>query len=193
MVPGCLLAGPGHGVAPGDDQLDPVLEGERAAGHQCGVLAQAVAGAGGGGEAEALHRIEDDQAEHGGGQLGVLGPGQLLNGRLEQEVGQVAAGRSDASPTTSHEGWSTQGSPIPDRCEPCPGKVKTNTAATSPFVGRAASPTSVARPPNLAGPISGTTSGVPRCPGGRRAPSTPSARLPRRGPRNAIPEGTIPE
>ena len=89
---GGLLAGPGHGVAAGHDQLDPVLEGQGAAGHQRGVLAQAVAGAGGGGEAEALHRIEDDQAEHGGGQLGVLGPGQLLNRRLEQEVGQVAPG-----------------------------------------------------------------------------------------------------
>ena len=90
--PGCLLAGPRHGLAAGHDELDPVLEAQGAAGHECGVLAQAVPGAGRRCESDALHRIEDDQAEHRGGQLGVLGPGQLLNGRVQQEVGQVAAG-----------------------------------------------------------------------------------------------------
>src|SRR5271166_1041554 len=34
-----------------------------------------------------------------------------------------------ASPTTSHDGWSTQARPMPDRWDPCPGKVNTNTSA----------------------------------------------------------------
>src|ERR1035441_6041146 len=34
---------------------------------------------------------------------------------------------SDASVATSQEGWSTQARPIPERCDPCPGKVKANT------------------------------------------------------------------
>src|SRR5665213_3746442 len=34
---------------------------------------------------------------------------------------------SEASPATSHEGWSTQACPMPDRWDPCPGKVKAST------------------------------------------------------------------
>ena len=93
-MPGCFLAGPGHGLAPGDDQLNAVVEAQRSAGHQGGVLAQAVAGAGGRGQPDPLHRIEHDQAEHGGRQLGVLGLGELFDRRVEEEVGQVAVGRS---------------------------------------------------------------------------------------------------
>ncbi len=87
---GRFLAGPGHGFAAGDHELDPVVEPESAAGHQRGVLAEAVAGTGGRREPDALDGVEDDQAEHGGGQLGVLGLGQLLDRRLQQQVGQVA-------------------------------------------------------------------------------------------------------
>ena len=42
---------------------------------------------------------------------------------------------AEASSTTSHEGWSTHGSPIPARWDPCPGKVKTNTCPTAPIDG----------------------------------------------------------
>ena len=87
-----LLAGAGHGLAPRDHEPDPVLEAEGAAGDERGVLAQAVAGAGGRREADPLDRVEHDQAEHGGGQLGVLGLGQLLDRGVEQEVRQVAVG-----------------------------------------------------------------------------------------------------
>ena len=38
---------------------------------------------------------------------------------------------SEASAATSHEGWSTQARPIPDRCDPCPGKVKASTTDSS--------------------------------------------------------------
>ena len=34
---------------------------------------------------------------------------------------------ADASATTSHEGWSVHACPIPERWDPCPGKVNTNT------------------------------------------------------------------
>ena len=97
-MPGASSPALGHGVAPGHDQLDPVLERQRAAGHQGGVLAETVPGARRRREAQPLHRIEDDQAEYRGGQLGVLGPRQLLNGGLEQEIGQVAPGRLGCLP-----------------------------------------------------------------------------------------------
>ncbi len=57
-----------------------------------GVLAEAVAGAGGRREPDALDGIEHDEAEDGGGQLGVLGLRQLLDGSVEQQVGQIAVG-----------------------------------------------------------------------------------------------------
>ena len=93
MVPGRLLAGSGHGLAAGDDQLDAVVEAQRPAGDEGGVLAQAVAGAGRRCEPDALDGVEHHQAEHGCGQLGVLGLGELLNRGPEQQPGQVAAGR----------------------------------------------------------------------------------------------------
>ncbi len=58
-----------------------------------GVLAQAVPGAGGGGEAQPFNGVEHDEAEHRGRQLGVLGAGELLDRRLQQEVRQVPSGR----------------------------------------------------------------------------------------------------
>jgi hypothetical protein len=87
-----ILAGPGHGLAPSLDELEPVLEGQGARGHQGGVLAQTVPGTGGRGEADALDRIEDDQAEDQRGHLRVLGPRELLNGRMEEEMSQVTIG-----------------------------------------------------------------------------------------------------
>ena len=70
-----------------------MLEGQCPAGHQGGVLAQAVAGTGGRGEADPLDGIEDDQAEHRGGQLGVGRLGELLHRGTEEEVRQIAIGR----------------------------------------------------------------------------------------------------
>ena len=31
-------------------------------------------------------------------------------------------------PTSCHDGWSRQGAPMPGRCEPCPGKIRTSTS-----------------------------------------------------------------
>ena len=87
-----LFAGAGHGLAPRHDEADPVLEAEGAAGHQRGVLAEAVAGAGGWREADPFDRVEHDQAEDGRGQLGVLGLGELLDRRVEEQAGQVPPG-----------------------------------------------------------------------------------------------------
>ena len=88
--PRSLLAGARHGLAASDHQADPVLEAEGAAGHQRRVLAETVAGAGGRREADPLHRVEHNEAEHGGGQLRVLGLGQLLDRGAQEEVRQVA-------------------------------------------------------------------------------------------------------
>ena len=78
--------GPGHGIAPGHHEADAVLEGQCPAGHQGGVLAQAVAGTGGRGETDPLDGIEDDQAEHRRGQLGVGRLGELLHLGMEEKV-----------------------------------------------------------------------------------------------------------
>ena len=87
-----FLTGPGHGVAAGHDQTDAVLETEGAAGDQCGVLAEAVPGTGGRGEADALHCVEHDEAQHRRRQLRVLGLGQFLDRRTEQQPGQITVG-----------------------------------------------------------------------------------------------------
>ncbi len=96
-------------------------------GHQGGVLTQAVAGAGGRGEPEPLDGVEHDQAHDEGGQLGVGRAGELLHGGVEQQAARSRPAMSDASAATSQEGWSTQARPIPERCDPCPGKVNTST------------------------------------------------------------------
>ena len=70
----------------------PVLEPEGTAGHERGVLAEAVAGASGGCEADPFDRVEDDETEDGRGQLGVLGLGQLLNRCFQEEARKVSAG-----------------------------------------------------------------------------------------------------
>ena len=88
--PGCLLTGACHRLAVGDHELDPVIEAQGTAGDERGVLAQAVAGAGRRRQSDALDRVEDDQAQHCRGQLGVLRLGELFNGRVQQQVREVA-------------------------------------------------------------------------------------------------------
>jgi len=80
-----LLPGASHGLAPSDDEPDPVLEAEGTAGHERGVLTEAVAGARSRCETDPFDRVEDDETEDGGGQLRVLGLGQLLNRRFQEE------------------------------------------------------------------------------------------------------------
>ena len=87
-----LFARPCHGFAPRHHEADPVLESERAARHQRGVLAEAVPGAGGRRQADPFHGVQDDETEHSRRQLRVLRLGQLLNGRLQEELGQIAVG-----------------------------------------------------------------------------------------------------
>ena len=97
-----------HGVAPFDDQPGPVGEREGPRGHQSGVLAEAVAGARPRGQPEALDGVEDHQAHHEGGQLGVGRPGQLLHRCIEQQEVRSRPAMSEASAATSHDGCSTQ-------------------------------------------------------------------------------------
>ena len=70
-----------------------MVEAQRTAGDQCGVLAQAVAGARRRCEPDALDRVEHDEAEHGGGQLGVLGLGELFDRGVQEQAGKVAVSR----------------------------------------------------------------------------------------------------
>ena len=81
-----------HGVAPLDDERRPVGEGQCTGGDQRGVLAEAVARTGAGGEAQALDRVQHHQAHDEGGELGVGRPGELLHRGVEQERRQVTSG-----------------------------------------------------------------------------------------------------
>ena len=81
-----------HGVGPGDDEADAVVEAERAGGRQRGVLAEAVPGAEARLDAEALDGVEDHQAGDERGQLGVAGVPQLVGVGVEEQGGDVAPG-----------------------------------------------------------------------------------------------------
>ena len=89
-----------------------------------GVLAEAVAGAEARLDAEPLDGVEDHQARDERGELGVAGVLQLVGVGVEQQAGDVALGEVEASSTSSQLSWSTQGRPMPGRCEPWPGNVK---------------------------------------------------------------------
>ena len=198
---GGVLAGPGHGLAPGHHQADPVLEGQGAAGHQGGVLAQAVAGAGRRGQAQPLDGVEHHQAEHEGGQLGVAVLVSSSMGASSSRCARSRPAAAEASPTTSHEGWSTQASPMPDRWEPCPGKVNTNTPLSR--TGARGAPPGAA---GLSGPPGQCRQGLagahgrgpPAGPPGRRPVATgpamgPSALSALRGPGHHASRGGPPE
>jgi hypothetical protein len=90
--PGVVLGGLLHGVAPGHDRAHALVEREGAGGGEGGVLAQAVAGGGAGGDADALDGVEHHQAEDERRQLGVARLAQLLGVGLEQQAGDVTAG-----------------------------------------------------------------------------------------------------
>src|SRR5580700_1931335 len=76
-------------------------------------------------------------------------------GALSNNRDRSRSAATEASSTTSQDGWSTQGSPMPARCEPCPGKVKTNTKATAPIDVGLKEPT-VWHAVRAAEPITGT-------------------------------------
>ena len=64
----------------------------RPAGGQGAVLADGVAGDAGGLDAQPLDGVDDQQAEGEGGQLGVAGLGELVEGSVEQQAADVPAG-----------------------------------------------------------------------------------------------------
>ena len=72
----------------------------------------------GGFGAGAADGVEYDHRGHEGRQLRIAGHRELVGVGVEQEVGDVAAGRADASSTSSHEGWSTQAEPMPGVWDP---------------------------------------------------------------------------
>ena len=116
---GVLLGGVVHGLAPLGDEAQALLEAERAAGGQGGVLAQAVAGAQRGLDADALDGVEDDEAEDEGRQLGVGGGGELVLVGVEQQTADVAAGDGATPPRRlPTRGARAQARPMPGRCDP---------------------------------------------------------------------------
>ena len=129
MVPGASSPARAMASPRATTSWTPSLEGHGPAGHQGGVLAQAVAGAGGGGEAEALDGVEDDQAQDEGGQLGV---GRRGSAPPSAPRGGGTRRRARPRPRLRRRpprrGGRPMSRPMPDRCDPCPGKVNTNTA-----------------------------------------------------------------
>ena len=89
--PGVFLGGVVHGLAPLDHEPHALLEAEGAAGGQGGVLAQAVARAQPGLDADPLDGVEDDEAQDEGGELGVGAEGELVLVDVEEQAGDVPA------------------------------------------------------------------------------------------------------
>ncbi len=145
--PGCVLAGPAHGLAPGHHQVHPVLEGDGAAGHQGRVLAEAVAGAGAPGRGRGARRRRGPPGS--GTKVASWALAVAVSSSIGASSSSVARSRpaaAEASATTSQEGWSTQGAPIPERCEPCPGNVNTSTASLRLLAWSWTRPDPVGRP-----------------------------------------------
>ena len=81
-----------HRRRPLDDEPDAVLEAERAGRRQRRVLAEAVAGAEAGVDAEPLDGVEHHQARHERRQLRVAGVLQLVGVGVEQQLADIAPG-----------------------------------------------------------------------------------------------------
>ncbi len=75
-----------------DDEPDAVLEVDRAGRRQRRVLAEAVAGAEAGVDADAFDGVEHHQARHERGQLRVAGVLQLVGVGVEQQLADVTPG-----------------------------------------------------------------------------------------------------
>ncbi len=89
---GLLEAGIVHGGAALDHEADSVVEAERARRGECGVLAEAVAGAETGLDAESLDGVEHHQARHERRQLGVAGVLEFVGVGVAEQGADVAAG-----------------------------------------------------------------------------------------------------
>ena len=113
MVPGASSPARAMASPRATTSCDPVLEAEGAAGDERGVLAEAVAGAGGRREADPLDGVEHDQAEHGRGELGVLGLRELLDRRVEERGGP---GRGRRRPRPPRRLPTTGGRPTAHPC-----------------------------------------------------------------------------
>ncbi len=167
--PGGVLARSGHGVPASHHQLGAVAVAEGAGRHQCGVLAQGVAGAGAAGERPTRSTASStirDWTNVASCALAVWVSSAISASRSRCSTSRPTA--DDASATTSHEGWSTQGRPMPDRWEPCPGKVNASTTVLPAVWPRSAS---LSRP-RLAAPRPGLCS--------LRSCAPPPSRSPRR-------------
>ena len=89
---GLCQAGVVHRRAALAHEPDPVVEAERAGGGERGVLAEAVAGAVAGFDAETLDRVEHHQARHERRQLGIAGVLEFVGVGVAEQGADVAAG-----------------------------------------------------------------------------------------------------
>ena len=87
-------AGLVHRIGTLAHQPHTVFEAERAGGGERRVLAEAVAGAEAGLDAEPLDRVEHHQARHERRQLRVAGVAQLLGVGVQEQAGDIAVGYS---------------------------------------------------------------------------------------------------
>ena len=81
-----------HGGGSLGDERDALLESERPGRRQRGVLAEAVAGAEVGVDAESLDGVEHHQAGDERGELGVAGVSEFVGVGVEQQGADIASG-----------------------------------------------------------------------------------------------------
>ena len=91
MVPGRASAAACMAAPRSVTRRTPSSSAQGAGGGQGGVLAEAVAGGDGAAHAEGADRVEHDEAQDEGGQLGVLGAAQLVGVGVEEQRGDVAS------------------------------------------------------------------------------------------------------
>ncbi len=89
---GLSEAGFVHRLGAGGHEADAFVEPEGAGGGQRGVLAEAVAGAEAGLDAQALDGVEHHQARHEGRELGIAGVAKLVGVGVGEQLGDVPVG-----------------------------------------------------------------------------------------------------
>ena len=155
---GVVEAGVVHGVGPLDHQAQALLEGQRPAAGERGVLAEAVAGAVVGLDAEALDRVEHHQAGHERGELGVAGVLQLVGVGVEEQAAEVPVRDRGCLPDELPAGVI--------------GPRSSHAGALRPLAWEGEGEHVVARPP--AGPLAARRAGEPA----RLRPARPKRELP---------------
>ncbi len=139
--PGRALGGLAHGRAPLGDEAEAVLEVERACRDERGVLARGCGPAAA--EGSMPRRSAASRTIRLWTKVAIWALSVLVKVSWSASRSRWARSRpviSEASPTSSNEGWSTQAAPMPGRCEPWPGNVNASNLRPFPPPGRAPCP-----------------------------------------------------